>query len=112
MRMSGPIQVDPAQLAEPARRFEVAADGLDLLNRVIGLAASSVSANAGHPALTGAAGVYGPATGAVLDAFADESRLMGGKIRQAAVTYRVTDATAIQVRSADVAGPPPGPRAV
>jgi hypothetical protein len=110
--MSGGIRVDPAELEQPARRFEVAGDGLDLLVRVVGLAVSAVSASAGQPSVSAAAGVYGPATTAVLDAFADESRLMGAKIRAAAVAYQVTDATAVTVGSADVPAAPPGPRAV
>lgn len=110
--MSGGIRVDPAELQQPARRFEVAADGLDLLVRVLGQAASAVSANAGQPVVSAAAGVYGQATGAVLDAFADESRLMAAKVRQAALTYQVTDATAVAVGSADVPRSPAGPRAV
>jgi hypothetical protein len=110
--VSGGIRVDPAELQQPARRFEVAADGLDLLGRVIGLAAATISASGGQPALSAAAGVYGQATTAVVDAFADESRLMGGKVRQAALTYQVTDNTAIQVSSVDVPPAPAGPRAV
>jgi hypothetical protein len=110
--LSGGIRVDPAELQQPARRFEVAGDGLDLLVRVVELAMSAVSASAGKPAVTAAASVYGPATAAMLDAFADESRLMGAKIRAAAVTYQVTDANAVTVTSADVPPPPAGPRAV
>jgi hypothetical protein len=103
--MAPPIKVNPDELHEPARRFEVAADGLDLLVRVITRAGAQISASAGSPVLTGAAGVYGPATGSVVDAFADESRLMGGKIREAAVTYRITDENAVQVQTADVPAP-------
>jgi Excreted virulence factor EspC, type VII ESX diderm len=110
--MSGGIRVDPAELEQPARRFEVAGDGLDLLVRVVGLAVSAVSANAGQPAVSAAASVYGPATAAVLDAFADESRLLGAKIRAAALTYQVTDRNAVTVGSADVPAAPAGPRAV
>jgi hypothetical protein len=96
------IRVDPGELAAPARRFEVAGDGLDLLTRVLQSAAESVAGAAGQPVLSDAAALYGRVAGTVGGAFAQESRLLGAKIRAAAVAYQVTDETAVQVQSEDV----------
>jgi Excreted virulence factor EspC, type VII ESX diderm len=106
--MGNGIQVTPEELHEPAKRFDTAALGLDLLARVITRAASQVSASGGSPVLSGAATGYGQAAGTVVDAFADESRLMATKLRGAAVVYRTTDETAVRVHTADV--PPAGGR--
>jgi hypothetical protein len=97
------IRVDPAELAVPARRFEVAGDGLDLLSRVLRSAAGWIVEGAGQPVLAQAGAVFGQASVALVGALGEESRLLGGKIRAAAVVYEVTDRTAVQVTSDDVA---------
>jgi hypothetical protein len=76
---------------------------LDLLTRVLTAVGSAVAGAAGDRVLAAAAVVYGRAAGTVGDAFAQESRLLGGKIRAAGLAYQVTDETAVQVRSEDVA---------
>jgi hypothetical protein len=100
--MADQIRVDPAALEQPARRFQVGADGLAQLRQAMQAAMRSAGQGAQNGVVSAAADTFGQATGSVLDAFAAECRLMSAKLTGAGVRYRVTDETAVVVHVTDV----------
>jgi hypothetical protein len=99
--MADQIRVDPAALEQPARRFQVGADGLAQIRQVMQAAMQAAGQGARNSVVAAAADTFGQATGSVLDALGSECRLMSTKLTGAGVRYRVTDESAVVVHLID-----------
>ena len=99
--MGDQIRVDPVALEQPARRFQVGADGLAQIRQAMQAAMQAAGAGAQNSVVSAATDTFGQATGSVLDAFGSECRLMSTKLTGAGVRYRVTDETAVVVHVVD-----------
>jgi hypothetical protein len=101
--MGDGIQVSPAALEQPAKRFQVGADGLGRLRQAMQAAMQSAGQGAQNGVVAAAADTFGKATGSVLDSFAAECALMAAKLTGAGIRYRVTDESAVIVNVVDTA---------
>jgi uncharacterized protein YukE len=99
--MADQIRVDPAALEQPARRFQVGADGTAQIRQAMQAALHAAGQGAGNNVVAAAADTFGQATGSVLDALGSECRLMSAKLTGAGVRYRVTDESAVVVHVID-----------
>jgi hypothetical protein len=96
--MGAEIKIDPAALAEPAKRFEAGAASLTQIGQAVKAAMRKAGEAARHPAVVQATGTFGDATGAVLNSFAGDCGKMAEKLRGAGLRYHVTDETALVVQ--------------
>ena len=100
--MADAIQLDPASLEQPAKRFASGAAGLGVLRQALQSAMHSVASSAQDQVVAPAAETFGQAVGSVFDAFAHECQLMSDKLTAAGVRYRTTDEAALTVHVVDV----------
>lgn len=99
--MADRIQVNPADLAQPAKRFEAGAQSLERIDRALREAARAAGQGAQHPRIAQAGEVFGNGMGGAVRPFAGECRSMSQKLTAAGIRYHVTDETAVVVQVVD-----------
>jgi len=99
--MSDRIEVNPAALEQPAKRFEAGAQSLERIGTALREAARAAGQAAQHQAISQAGEVFGTGMDGALRPFEGECRAMSGKLAAAGVRYHVTDETAVVVQVVD-----------